>query len=98
MNSTLKKLDNLIMGQSMKDEVKKIFLEYANRKPLIVFENVGLNPMPNYHKNYSKPISFDLQLSGLNIKVTPENYAIINTMHASYKKDCKVSIYLELMK
>ena len=98
MNSTLEKIENLIMGQSMKDEVKKIFLEFANRKPVIVFENIGLNPMPNFPQNDSKPISFDLQLSGLNIKAIPENYAIIDTMHASYKKDCKVSVCLELMK
>ena len=39
MNKTLAKIDNLIMGQSMKDEVKKIFLEYADKKPVTADKN-----------------------------------------------------------
>lgn len=98
MRSALEKIDALIMGQSMKDEVKRIFEKYANRKPLIVFENVGANLIASYSKEDNYPVSFTMQLSGLNIKAIPENYSIIDTMHASYKKDCKVSVYVEVMK
>jgi hypothetical protein len=98
LKSTIEKINNLVMGQSMKDEVKRIFLEYANRKPLIVFENIGANLIASYSKEDNYPVSFAMQLSGLNIKAIPENYSIIDTMHATYKKDCRVSVYVEVMK
>ena len=86
INSTLKKIDALLMGQSMKDEVKKIFMEYANRKPLLIFENVSSNII-------CSQITGNRQLLDLTLKITPENIEAVNI---AYRKSGKIRVIIEV--
>ena len=86
MNSTLAKIDNLVMGQSMKDEVKKIFIEYAD-KPLLTFENVSSNIICG--------CSGERKLLDLTLKITPENLKAVNI---AYRKSGALKVSIEVQK
>lgn len=82
------KIDSLIMGQSMKDEVKHIFEEHENKKPVIVFENVGSNII------HSR-ITGEPELLDLTLKITDENQ---KQCIIAYGNNHKLRVIVEVIK